>query len=196
MEEIWKDIKGYEGLYQVSNLGRVKRIKFINNIVEKPCNKILFNKNDNLGYVQVTLCKNNTRHYKRMHRLVAEAFIPNPLNYPCVNHIDGNKQNNSINNLEWCTHSYNTRHAMRTGLFDMEKFKSATRKNIKIAQKNSPCLKGGENTPKAVLKEHDILDIRYIYANKHMSSKQLSEKYGVHISTIQRIVSRKTWANL
>lgn len=199
MKEMWKDIKGYEGLYQVSNCGRIKRIRFINNIANKPQNKLVgMNKIDNLGYRTICLCKNGKTKYKRVHRIVAEAFIPNPQNLPCVNHKDGNKKNNNVENLEWCTHSYNTKHAMKNGLFDMEKFRKATRQNVKIAQKNSSIPKGlkGEDSPSAVLKEKDVLEIRRAYSNKEMSSKQLSEKYGVHISTIQRILSRKTWAYL
>lgn len=197
MKEIWKDIKGYESLYQVSNLGKIKRIKFINNISSKPQNKLLsINKIDNLGYRTICLCKHGKTKHKRVHRVVAEAFIPNPQNLPCVNHKDGNKKNNDVENLEWCTYSYNTKHAMKNGLFDMEKFRSATKQNIKIAQKSSPVLKGGENNPKAILNEKDVLEIRRAYSSKELSSKQLSEKYGVHISTIQRILSRKTWGYL
>lgn len=194
MEEKWKDIEGYEGLYQVSNLGRVKRILFVNNIITKPINKILnCSKIDNLGYPQVTLCKNGHRKYLRIHRIVAKSFIPNPNNYPCVNHIDGNKRNNCISNLEWCNHSYNTIHALNTGLINAEKRNKASKENIKKAQKSSPCLKGGENSPSSVLRENDVIEIRRIYKNKEMSSRQLAEKYKVHISTIQRVLSRKTW---
>lgn len=197
MKEIWKDIKGYEGLYQVSTFGRIKRIRFINNVTNKLQNKLLsMNKYDNLGYRTICLCKNGETKYKRVHRIVAETFIPNSQNLPCINHKDGNKKNNNVENLEWCTYSYNTKHAMKNGLFNMEKFRSATKQNIKIAQKSSPVLKGGENNPKAILNEKDVLEIRRAYSNKEMSSKQLSEKYGVHISTIQRILSRKTWSYL
>lgn len=97
MEE-WKDIKGYEGLYSVSNLGRVKSI--INNI-------ILSSAINSKGYKTVVLFKNNNRLTHTIHRLVAKAFIPNPNNYICVNHKDNNRTNNSIKNLEWCTYSYN-----------------------------------------------------------------------------------------
>lgn len=197
MEEKWKDIEGYEGLYQVSNLGRVKRILFVNNIITKPTNKILScNKIDNLGYPQVALCKNGHRKYLRIHRIVAKSFIPNPNNYPCVNHIDGNKRNNCISNLEWCNHSYNTIHALNTGLINAEKRNKASKENIKKAQKSSPCLKGGENSPSSVLRENDVIEIRRLYKNKEMSTRQLAEKYNVHISTIQRVLSRKTWTHL
>ena len=95
MEE-WRDIKGYEGLYQVSNLGRVRSER-----------KILKGTPDKDGYLRVALCKNGTRKYFGIHRLVATAFIYNTNNYPCVNHKDENKTNNRAKNLEWCTIAYN-----------------------------------------------------------------------------------------
>ena len=98
--EIWKDIKGYEGSYQVSNLGRVKSLKYQKNRILKT---ILHNNN----YYFVTLCnKDNCKNYS-VHRLVAQAFIPNPNNYPVVNHKDEDKSNNKADNLEWCTIEYN-----------------------------------------------------------------------------------------
>lgn len=98
MEEIWKDIKDYEGLYQVSNLGRVKSLRY---------DRIMKLRTDYRGYLDVLISvKSKTKRYK-VHRLVAEAFIPNPNNLPQVNHIDENKQNNNLTNLEWCTNEYN-----------------------------------------------------------------------------------------
>ena len=98
MEEIWKDVKGFEGIYQVSNLGRVKSVR--RNIILK--NRIARN-----GYKRVLLCTNNIPKNYYIHRLVATAFISNPNNYPIVNHKDENPQNNSVGNLEWCTQEYN-----------------------------------------------------------------------------------------
>ncbi len=121
MKEVWKDIEGYEGLYQISNLGNVKSLK--NNIILKP----LINK----GYSKCHLYKDGKLKLKRIHRLVAETFIPNNNNYPCVNHKDGNKQNNIVDNLEWCTRSYNDKEAYRLGL---RKYNKADSKPKKVNQ--------------------------------------------------------------
>lgn len=99
MEEEWRDIKGYEGLYQVSNLGRVKSLNYKRTRKEW----ILKPNTINGGYLQIRL---NEKCYL-VHRLVAEAFIPNPNNYPCINHKSEIKTQNNVENLEWCTHKYN-----------------------------------------------------------------------------------------
>jgi len=104
-EEIWKDIAGYEGLYQVSNLGRVMSFK-------KKSNSLLLSPSCSRGYLAVNLYINGNVKNPSIHRLVAIAFIPNPLNKPCVNHIDGNKLNNKLSNLEWCTYSENELHSI------------------------------------------------------------------------------------
>lgn len=112
MEEIWKDIKGYEGYYQVSNLGNVKSLK--RTIIRKRNDKthqfpikermLKFDYSD--GYKVVKLCKQGEKAYK-VHRLVAEAFIPNPNNLPIINHKDETRTNNCVDNLEWCDNFYN-----------------------------------------------------------------------------------------
>ena len=119
--EIWKSIKGYEGLYEVSNLGNVRSVdrtvntalnhgtRIVKGKIIKP---ILTNK----GYFQVCLSKECKLKYASIHRLVAEAFIDNPENLPVVNHKDGNKLNNRVDNLEWCTYQYNHWHARENGL--------------------------------------------------------------------------------
>ena len=105
--EQWKDIKGYEGLYQVSNEGRVKSLKWNKE-------KILKGGHHTKGYLQLCLYKDGQVIMKKIHRLVAEAFIPNPNNYKEVNHKDENKENNSVENLEWCTQEYNHNYGTRT----------------------------------------------------------------------------------
>lgn len=115
MEEIWKDVDGYNGIYQVSNIGRVRSfIEWKDRISENP--RILKPQSQKTGYVFVYLSKDNEHRAQRIHRLVADAFIPNPMNKPEVNHIDGNKKNNCVTNLELATRSENSKHAFRIGL--------------------------------------------------------------------------------
>lgn len=101
MEEILKDVKDYEGFYQVSNFGRVKRVT---------TDRILKSNMTSKGYLLVKLCKNSIKSNKRIHRLVAEAFIPNSENKPYINHIDEDKTNNHVSNLEWVTAKENSNH--------------------------------------------------------------------------------------
>ena len=106
MQEQWKDIPGYEGLYQISNTGKVKSFKKPTKF-NCPDEFILKNTVANNGYVQVTLYKSAEKHKFLVHRLVAEAFIPNPNNFPQINHKDENTENNCVDNLEWCSAKYN-----------------------------------------------------------------------------------------
>lgn len=145
MEEIWKDVKGYEGLYQVSNLGRVKSLevkvpsgtkrggKFFRTKKEKIMSKSL-----DKGYEFIRLSNNKITKNHRVHRLVAEAFIPNPNNYPCVNHKDENKLNNCVNNLEWCTTAYNNNYGTR-----LTKISKSLTNNPKISKKVNQYDKNG-----------------------------------------------------
>lgn len=100
MTEVWKDIKGYEGLYQVSDLGRVRSLKFGKE-------RLLVGRKNTYGYLQVKLCKDGKMKSCLVHRLVAQAFIPNPNGLQEVNHKDECKTNNVVTNLEWCEHKYN-----------------------------------------------------------------------------------------
>lgn len=115
--EVWKDIKGYEGSYQISNLGRLKSLPRKSKRRYK--SKEIIKKPSKLpkGYLRIALAKNGTKKYFYIHRLVAEAFIPNPNELLCVNHKDCNTSNNNVDNLEWITHkdnnSYKNHHLKR-----------------------------------------------------------------------------------
>lgn len=121
MEEIWKDVIGYEGLYQISSIGNIKGlerlVKGLRNTDVLLSEKSKATRIHKKGYVYTDLCKNGEVKTKSIHRLVATAFIPNPENKRCVNHKDGNKQNNASDNLEWNTHKENRNHATETGLW-------------------------------------------------------------------------------
>lgn len=105
MKEIWKDIEGYNGKYQVSSCGRIRNIKEIMSLTA-----------NRGGYLKLKLYDKGKIKYESVHRLVAKMFIPNPYNLPQVNHIDGNKKNNNIDNLEWIDMKGNNIHAIKTGL--------------------------------------------------------------------------------
>ena len=115
MVEVWKDVPGYEGYYAVSNLGRVKSLERTiqndgnlgQNKLSKYSERIMKPGKRKKGYLGINLTRNCKTRAFLVHRLVAEAFIPNPQNLPFINHKDENKQNNRVENLEWCTNKYN-----------------------------------------------------------------------------------------
>lgn len=123
MKEVWKPVEGYEDLYQISNLGRVKSLKrrtksgFYNRIM------MLKPSEHTDGYLQVVLYKNGQRKTYKVHRLVANAFLPRSENKTEVNHLDGVKKNNSVDNLSWCTRKENMKHAGEYGLMSSESFR-------------------------------------------------------------------------
>lgn len=133
MMEIWKDIKGYEGLYQISNLGRIKSFLRFNG--HKYINREKILKWQNNNYPTVRLANNGQIKQYLVHRLVAETFIPNYENKPCVNHKNGNKKDNRADNLEWVTHKENTVHAYNHNLIKKTSIKKKTTilENVKKA---------------------------------------------------------------
>lgn len=113
MEEIWKDVEGYEGFYQVSNMGRVRSIERRLNDGRIYGGRILEQKQVRNGYMQVHVSKDNKGKYLSVHRLVARAFVPGFVEGADVNHKDEDKTNNRVDNLEWCSHSYNSQYGHR-----------------------------------------------------------------------------------
>lgn len=174
--EIWKDIAGYEGYYQVSNYGRVKSLKrwvLSKNNKKMPVKeKILKLQNDKDGYKTVELNKNSKGIHFRVHRLVADAFIPNPENKPEVNHINGIKYDNLLENLEWNTDLENRTHAIETGL---------------QVQK-------GIGNGRSKLTEEQVLEIRLI--GKSIFATILAKKYNVSNTVIGNIIKRKSWKHI
>lgn len=117
MKEIWKDIAGYEGLYQVSNYGRIKSLerleKTVGIVKQRRRGERMLKETNVYGYRNVCLANNGYKRTVRVHRIVAKTFIPNPDRKLEVNHIDGNKANNRVDNLEWCTRKENSLHSVR-----------------------------------------------------------------------------------
>lgn len=176
-EEIWKDIPGYEGLYQVSNFGRVKsmgRVSFSGphySTKRKYPSKVLKHRLI-CGYPKVPLCKDGIVTDWRVHRLVLLAFIGES-DLEC-NHKDGNRSNNNLNNLEYCTRSENVEHACRTGLWYHR----------------------GEKSPTAKLYEKDVINIRNMYKSGKYSMPKLSKMFGIGCSQIYRIIRRESWKHI
>jgi hypothetical protein len=175
--EQFRDILGYEGFYQVSNLGTVRSLD--RTYVGKggslyPLKGIIMKqKSDRYGYMTIGLRDNKKRKDFLVHRLVANAFIENIDNKRSVNHIDGNKKNNNLSNLEWVTDKENSIHAYKTGLLK---------------------LKYGEDSKKSKLKTCDILAIR---ENKNnISQEKLAKQYNVGQPQIWRIVNRINWSHV
>lgn len=161
--EVWKDIKGYEGLYKVSNTGKVKSF-------QRNREKFLSDKYYENGYLRASLSKNKKKKKVLIHRLVAETFIPNPENKPEVNHIDGNKRNNNVSNLEWCTRCENVNHAWETGLNEEHREKLS-----KTAYKTVNKYKLWEKNRKPVIQ----MDLDGNFIREFGSAQEASEYYGI-----------------
>lgn len=184
MQELFKDIKGYEGLYQISNLGNVKSFKPVSNGRNL---KPVYRK----GYATITLRKNGVSKIHRIHRLLAEAFIPNPKNLAEVNHIDGNKLNNNLSNLEWCTHLENMRHAFNTGLVERKPLTDDQKIKVSVATKeamNRPKVK--EKMKQLAREKVGIKSARHKEVinldtgKTFISVKEASRFYGIHKSNL------------
>jgi hypothetical protein len=168
--EMWKDVTNWEGLYKISNLGNVYSVRSNKNLKHQKSG------HKGSGYLQVPLHRDGKKKLTCVHRLIAEHFIPNPENKPVVNHLDGNKQNNEISNLEWCTVSENMKHAYDTGL--------------------NTSLKHGIEHHKSKLNEDDVREIRRLYATGMVSQTKLAKQFGVNQANIGFIVRKEIWKHV
>jgi len=139
--EVWKAIEGYEGYYEISNLGRVKSLKrqVKTAVGYRTVTERILIYQLSYGYPRVVLRRENTDKSFVIHRLIALAFIPNPNSFPIINHINGVRNDYRIENLEWCTYSHNTKHAFETGLHDINPIikmgkENAIKMRIKVRQ--------------------------------------------------------------
>ena len=180
MEEVWRDIKQYEGLYQVSNLGRVKSLERIvtsrnqHKTFERTIKeRILSPGIDSRGYHMVSLNQGGDSDSRLVHILVAEAFVPNPQNKYSVNHEDGNKLNNNVNNLTRATRSEQQLHAYKFGLIS----------------------KKGSKNGRAKLSDGDVLSIVSL-STQGYSYKEISKKIKASKYQISNILTGKTWTHL
>lgn len=144
MTEIWKAVAGYEGIYEISNLGTLRSLTRKTNHGKTIYGRTLSTKTNNRGYIQVCLSSVGKQDYRLLHRLVAEAFVPNEKGLPQVNHKDEDKDNNRAENLEWCTNLYNRHYG--TGLsraaenHDYDQIAEKNRRTIKQFDKNGNLL--------------------------------------------------------
>lgn len=180
VKEIWRRIDGYEGLYEVSNWGRVRSVERLQKyrkknkvFIRKKQKRILKNNVTFYGYGEVSLYKNGKVIKRAMvHRLVAQTFIKNPLKKTQINHIDCNKLNNYVENLEWCTPSENIKHSIENNLH----------------VDNS-----GELNGMSKLTKLEVSKIKKIYSKRALKQKEIANMYNVSPSLISLITSGKRW---
>lgn len=177
--EKWKDIKGYEGLYAISSYGRVfiseRTIKDNSGRIRKLKGKIAKQSTSSNGYSFVGLTKNNERKIHYIHKIVSEHFLKRKLNKKWVNHIDGDKKNNNVINLEFCTPSENIKHAYDNNL------------NVHFK---------GVGFPLSKLDDDKVKEIRILYSTNCKNRKQLADKYNVSVGAIAKVINNETWKHV
>ena len=177
--EIWKDVVGYEGHYMVSNLGRVKSIKIHNShgtVMKERRNKLKKVYINERGYCKVSVIINSQSKRVSVHRLVAMAFITNPENKPQVNHIDGIRNNNYVENLEWCTATENVRHAWDNGLNKAKK---------------------GEEVAHTRLTNEEVIEIKKLYrSGMKIIDIHRNNNFNCSYGSMIKITAGLTWAHI
>jgi hypothetical protein len=174
MIEIFVDIKDYEGFYKVSNFGSVKSLSRLDAKGNRRCEKLLKLYLSSAGYYQVSLCRNSRAAKFLVHRLVIEAFVSNIHNKSQVNHRDGNKLDNNVNNLEWVTPSENTIHADEVLGIDSR----------------------GENYGAVKLTERDVMSIRDLLESSGYTQEFIAGMFNVDQTTISDVKVGRTWTHI
>lgn len=172
MKEIWKKIEG-QSHYEISSLGRVRSYRKANAILDKP--NIKKQEVDIWGYKRVSLCSGSVCKHHKVHRLIATAFIPNPLSKKEINHINGVKIDNRIENLEWVTRSENAKHAYSSGL-------------SKRMQ--------GELNGHSILSVQDVSRIRELWSSNNYMQKDIAGFFGIARTTVSAIVNKYNWKHV
>lgn len=166
--EIWKNIQGYEGYYQISNYGKVKSLKFNKEKILKP--GLTSN-----GYLQITLFKNNKRKKFMIHRLVGEYFIPNPKNKPEIDHEFGDKIDNYYRHLKWVTSSENSKNAYK----------------IKLRKPTH-----GEINGQSKLTKKQVLEIRNMYQKNKITYEKIAKLYNISFQHVGDIINKRRWRHI
>lgn len=180
-QEHWRPVRDFEGLYECSSEGNVRSLtrtregSVFGRHDREYEGRVLKKSRDSDGYEIVSLTDSKRKNLAKVHRIVAAAFIENPFNLPCVNHLNGIKHDNKPSNLEWCDQSMNERHAYRTGL-----------KKPVIAPSR------GEANGNAKMSAKDVQFIRELNISRG-DRKKLATKFGVHVATIDRILKGDNW---
>lgn len=170
VNEVWRDIEGYEGLYQISNKGRVKSLTFRNGTTYRLKEKILSPTNNGKGYLIIGLCKNTKRKNFYIHRLVAETFLDNKKKLKEINHIDCDTHNNCVDNLEWCDRSYNLKYSYEIG-----------------NHKAPMSWKGKTGYEHPVSKEINQYDLDDNYIKTYGSASQASKLTGICYESVKKV---------
>jgi len=171
-KEVWKPVVGYEGLYSVSNFGNIRSEGVLRGTVS---GKLLKPQKWGRGYLYISLYKNQKPTTKKIHRLVLESFVGKRKKGIVSNHKNGNKQDNRLCNLEYCTVSQNGKHAFDTGL--------------RISQK-------GEECGRAKLNEKDVIKIRKLYKTGKYMKKDIAEMFNITPTNVYSIVNKKSWKHV
>lgn len=175
---MWKEIQGYEGRYLINEKGEVKSVarEIDNGNGFRKTNDLILKYVDNgFGYWRVCLSIDNKKKYTLIHKLLAIYFITNPFYLPVVNHKDGNKKNNALDNLEWCTSSQNNQHGYDTGLIKAPK---------------------GEESVRSKLTEKQVLEIKELLKKGYLKQTEIAKIYNIHKNTINAIKQKTIWKHL